>query len=383
MNPFVLIELIVFVAAESSIVLERDATHDASTLAIALVGVACFAGLRFALPWAQRSRRRTNAFFVAEMLLLATIAIDQMSAALIITSTSVCIRSAELVRPVRDATSYSAVTLAVVLAAMTYWARTGGVSWPTVGGWIVSMLLAWGLLGVLVTFAANERRINEELRAAQREAIAYARKAETLASERERARIALQLHNAVGHGLTALNVQLETALRLRNDDPVRADAFVRSAKALGSGVLRDVRETVACMRSDDASLALPPIEPAPIALERVCERYEQDFALPVRRTIANVDAPAPVTTAFLRIAEEALTNVVRHAHAAGATLALAREDGAIALTIDDDGRGFDPSRGDGQGIAIMRERARDAGLAFEVASTEHGTRVRVAWSPAT
>jgi len=170
MNPFVLIELIVFVAAESSIVLERDATHDASTLAIALVGVACFAGLRFALPWAQRSRRRTNAFFVAEMLLLATIAIDQMSAALIITSTSVCIRSAELVRPVRDATSYSAVTLAVVLAAMTYWARTGGVSWPTVGGWIVSMLLAWGLLGVLVTFAANERRINEELRAARRSA---------------------------------------------------------------------------------------------------------------------------------------------------------------------------------------------------------------------
>lgn len=383
MNPFVLVELIVFIAAASSIVLERDAAHDVTTLAIALASVVGFGALRFALRWAARSRARTNAFFVVEMLLLGAIAIDQMSAALIITSASVCIRSIELVRPVRDATSYSAVTLAVVLLAMTYWARTGGVSWPIVGGWIVSMLLAWGLLGVLVTFAANERRINDELRAAQREAIAYARRAESLVAERERARIALALHDAIGHGLTALNVQLETAIRLRHDDPERAETYVRRAKHLGSRVLRDVRETVARMRSNDLPEDLVPSDPAPLALERVCERYEHDFALPVRRAIADVDAPALVTTAFLRIAEEALTNVVRHAQAAGATLAFAREADTIALTIDDDGRGFDPSHDTGHGLAIMHERARAAGLALEIASSARGTRVRAAWSFAT
>jgi signal transduction histidine kinase len=88
---------------------------------------------------------------------------------------------------------------------------------------------------------------------------------------------------------------------------------------------------------------------------------------------------APVELACFRIAQEALTNVLRHAGAATVAVRL-RQDGAGSLTLDvvDDGRGFDPgTASQGLGLVTMRERARLAGGTLDLGHAMPGTRIRV------
>jgi signal transduction histidine kinase len=94
--------------------------------------------------------------------------------------------------------------------------------------------------------------------------------------------------------------------------------------------------------------------------------------------------PFPLEKALYRIAQEALTNVVKHAHATQATITLKAEDGHVRLTVDDNGRGLPAAREGGTthstlGLTSMRERAEQLGGTFAIGPRPDGpgTRVRV------
>ena len=92
--------------------------------------------------------------------------------------------------------------------------------------------------------------------------------------------------------------------------------------------------------------------------------------------------PTTVHVALYRIAQEALNNVVKHAHASQATVGLRSEEERVELCITDDGRGFDPGcvLPDRLGLGIMRERAQAIGATLTIESEPgHGTRVTVVW----
>jgi signal transduction histidine kinase len=259
-----------------------------------------------------------------------------------------------------------------VLVSMLFWGHAQGISWSTIGGWAVITSLAWGLTQALTSFAAGERRANAELRK-------YAAISAEVAAVKERGRIALELHDMIGHALTALNVQLESALRLRDVDPAAADALIVSSKSLGSEALGDVRRTVARLRSD-------PLERRPLdqVMQGLCERFERTFSIDVERSLAHVAGDPATNTAVIRIIEEALNNVARHAGSSKIDLRLACSAERNVLEMRDDGCGFDINdHVAGHGLAIMRERASAADIDLTVRSAPGaGTLVRMAWGTA-
>ena len=184
--------------------------------------------------------------------------------------------------------------------------------------------------------------------------------------EHERARLSRELHDGISQMMVSVKLLLESALARLEHAPhpqVRvpsAEAALGTALTRLSHALREVRRISHALRPsmlDDLGLAA--------ALEQLTRELGEETGIDMRvetdaasRTAA---LPAAVNTALFRIAQEALTNIVRHAQAAHATLAFTVSDHTVTLTIADDGRGFDIERvhadmRGGIGLRNMRER---------------------------
>jgi signal transduction histidine kinase len=375
-EPFVLIELMVFVTAESANIVE-DTPHAVPWWATAIC-IALFSAIRLRLP-AREAPLRPKVFFVAcEVAILIATAAGTMNPALIILTIALMLRNTELFDP---KTSYllGAGVLAVVLTALALWSRGGGISWTVIASWLITLTLSTVMAGVLTSVAASERISAVRLRAAYEDLRKYAASAADVAAVQERARIAADLHDAVGHALTALNIQLESAIRLRASDPGSADALLDSAKALGSEALTSVRATVARLRADPLER-----ETLDVVLERVCGRFERDFGMTIRCTLSPLRNDPAVTTTIARITEEALVNVVRHAGSRNVRVCLRRDAEHAALEIEDDGVGFlTEDNASGHGLQIMRERAQASAIDIAVRSKPGaGTTIALSWRAA-
>lgn len=192
----------------------------------------------------------------------------------------------------------------------------------------------------------------------------YANKAVSNAASAERARIALDLHDSLGHSLTTLNVQLQNAERLRAADPAKADAYVKRAAATACEVLEDVRETVTLLH-DDATAAPPPL---PLLLERLHTDFAATHNLEVKWRAHFTEEPSGrIAMALYRVMQEALTNVARHARAKRVEVSVLGRDGKIELLVRDDGAGFENATR-GHGLASMRTRIESIGGTFMIAS---------------
>jgi two-component system, NarL family, sensor histidine kinase UhpB len=219
-----------------------------------------------------------------------------------------------------------------------------------------------------LTAAFNEMidRLETERRESARAALA--------AQERERTRIARELHDEVGQALTAVMLQLERASR-RADAPVRGD--LEEAREGLRATLEEVREIARRLRPealDDLGLAS--------ALAALTNDVSRRTGLRVeRRLAADLRALEPDEELVVyRVAQEALTNVARHSGARRAWVTLGWDgDGRVALTLHDDGRGFDPgTHASDSGLRGMRERAVLIGASLDVDSRPgHGTTVRL------
>ena len=192
------------------------------------------------------------------------------------------------------------------------------------------------------------RRVNSELRATQ-----------TLLAENtrvaERVRIARELHDLIGHHLTALTLNLEVATHLIAG---KAREHVQQAHSIAKLLLSDVREVVGDMRSDDrVDLAA--------ALQTLAEGVpEPAIHLDLPRALAVTDPQR--AQVLLRCAQEIITNAVRHAQADNLWISLREADGQLWLEARDDGRGADRAEA-GHGLSGMLERLRQLGgqLEFE------------------
>ena len=171
------------------------------------------------------------------------------------------------------------------------------------------------------------------------------------AQEAERRHLAAELHYEIGQSLTALVLQLSRVVD-KASDGARAEAA--DARDTTVQLVEDVRAIARRLRPDALdALGLP------AALISLVERLSERTGLPIERSVQR-DLPVLTPEAELvvyRVAQESLTNVVRHADASRAWLTLRADAEGVVLTVRDDGSGFSPDRVDHGGIRSMRERA--------------------------
>ena len=248
-----------------------------------------------------------------------------------------------------------------------------------------------GFINGLVIFAfatfassllqANRARLEaqqlfSDLQAAHLQLQEYAAQVEELAVARERDRLSRDLHDTLGHRLTVSIVQLEGAERLIAAAPERASQMVNSVRHQLNEGLSEVRRTVAMLRTPvTTDLSLPK------ALHALAIDFEKTTQLPIRVTVP--DSLPPLSEAYrlalYRAAQEALTNVQRHAQASQASLTMDLSAEALTLRVRDNGVGF-PDGADKQGFGLrgMRERIIQLGGSVELRSARaDGTTVLI------
>ena len=194
-----------------------------------------------------------------------------------------------------------------------------------------------------------------------------------LAREEERRRLRRDLHDGLGPALAALTLRVDT---LRNRSAERGselDAALLDVRAGIQDTVRDVRRIVEGLRPpalDELGLNA--------ALRHLADRLAADTGLAVTVEVPDLPpVPAAVEVAAYRVAQEALTNVVRHAHAGHVRIQVALNGDGLVLEVLDDGTGTAAPRPGGVGLGSMHERARELGGSLTVASrSETGTMVR-------
>lgn len=273
----------------------------------------------------------------------------------------------------RDARIFGAVVTVGVVAG----ALASGNRWD-----VASDLLLLSLMAVVATQirAARDGQAEIELLYAQ---LQDARDAQALAAaDRERGRIAGELHDVLAHSLSGAALQLQGARRLLARDPAVApaatEAVDRAAQLVREG-LAEARAAVGALRGE----ALPTSAQLPGLVARLRDDLQLDVAYAVEGEPRGA-LSAEAELALYRGAQEALTNVARHAPGARVRVVLAHGAEATTLTVTDTGAErevADPGAdaGGGYGLEAMRERAARAGgrCASGPLAGERGWRVRL------
>ncbi|ANJ27551.1 sensor histidine kinase [Agromyces aureus] len=269
---------------------------------------------------------------------------------------------------------YLALAFAIVIAV-----ARGAVVWAVssvVVGWVAAVVLVslWGApwhpvrvafttlaLAACFGIGAVVRTRDERLRRYRAEAL---RRRQT-AEERERVRIARELHDVIGHALSQINVQASVGLHLMDRDAEQARTALVNIKDTSKTALEEVRSVLGAIRSDADAPLSPQAELAELP-RLLAGVTTAEFTATLDDRLGG-DAPGrAVQFAAYRIAQEALTNIVRHARATRAVVTLDRVGDVLRLTIDDDGSGLPAASGEGSGILGMRERAALLGGSVQV-----------------
>jgi signal transduction histidine kinase len=268
----------------------------------------------------------------------------------------------------RGALIWTGVSLGVAWLAAVVLGSLAGLDWHPFRVAITTAALA---VCVSIGWFARVRRAR--LAAYRVEAAERRQRAE----ERERVRIARELHDVIGHALSQIHVQASVGLHLMDRDPEQARSALGTIKATSKDALEEVRSVLGVIRDGEAPLA-PQAELA--QLPRLVSGAQAP-GLEVELDDRLAERPGrAVQFAAYRIAQEALTNVVRHAGASRAVVRVARIGDEFRLTVEDDGRGgaeADP----GSGLLGMRERAALLGGEVEVAERDGGGTTVVAHLP--
>ncbi|MGC9398064.1 MAG: GAF domain-containing protein [Anaerolineae bacterium] len=204
------------------------------------------------------------------------------------------------------------------------------------------------------------------------------KQAEESAVTQERNRLARDLHDAVSQTLFSASIIAEVLPRIWGRDPAEGERRLEELRQLTRGALAEMRMLLVELRP--AALLDTPLQDL---LGHLVEAFTGKTRVPVTfETRGKCMFTADAQIAFYRIAQEALNNVVKHADASHVWVDLRCEGEQVALTIRDDGRGFNPEEIPTShfGVDIMRERAASITAALEVSSAPgEGTTVRVVW----
>lgn len=197
----------------------------------------------------------------------------------------------------------------------------------------------------------------------------------------ERQRLARELHDAISQTLWTASIISDVLPTLWEQDPARARADLESLRRLNRGALAEMRLLLLELRPS----ALVDAELGDL-LHKLAESTMSRKKLELTVTIdGQIQCPPDVKIGLYRIAQESINNVIRHARATSAAIALRCHPPGLVLTIADNGRGFDAGQdsADHLGLTFMAERARGIGATLDIRSyPEAGTTVTVAWRPA-
>jgi len=239
------------------------------------------------------------------------------------------------------------LTLIIALAALGLLFTAGLDGWNEDVLWGPAIIFTVSLM--MAAFARTFAAMNQ-LRATQDQL-------SQLAAERERGRMARDIHDILGHSLTVITVKSELANRLIDADPTRAKSEVAEIEQLARGALADVRATVAGARgvtiSSELAAARAALEAAGICAELPSAT---DAVSPAHRELAGW------------IVREGITNVVRHSGATRCAVRLTPDE----IEVADDGVGPVASSASSTGLAGLRERVEEAGGTMSIGRSDMG-----------
>lgn len=235
--------------------------------------------------------------------------------------------------------------------------------------WKLNTALLFGLVLIFVMLLVGallaQKQSREKLALANRRLRQYALLIENQATLQERNRIAREIHDSVGHSLTAQSIQLENVAMQLNGNIELANQHLQKARQLGKEALQNVRNSVATLRKN-------PLQgkPLPDALIDLIQEFERTTGTTVKSEIyLKSSLPDEISTALYRVVQEALTNVSKHGYAEQVNLDLREKLTNISLLLEDNGQGFNPNENTtGFGLRGMRERIEAFGGSFHLSS---------------
>ncbi|MCU1585330.1 MAG: sensor histidine kinase [Microbacteriaceae bacterium] len=241
-------------------------------------------------------------------------------------------------------------------------------------------------LGVLIVLGIGETvRTRREQFADMSRRVAERKQSEIQA---ERVRIARELHDVLAHSLSQINVQAGVGLHLMDKQPDKAKEALASIKDASKTALDEVRSVLGILRAEGGADPSAPLVPEPdlARLAGLAASIEsQGVTVDLRNTIATPPSAA-VQLALYRIAQESLTNVLRHSRATAVTIVITEAEDGYHLEVTDNGVGVVPHRHDSgnRGLLGMRERAELLGGSLTAGPREsRGFRVSATIPPPT
>jgi len=244
-------------------------------------------------------------------------------------------------------------------------------------GFVAAFSLVLQLLGVQKERAEGLlhqlEESNAELKQAHAQLRSYAMEVEELTIVRERARLAREIHDTLGHYLSILNIQLETISKLQERDPARAAVETAEARRVAAQSMQEVRNAVAALRP--TGIAALSLTGAITQLGKEFERNAPETTLTLDLETELPALPPDISVALYRAAQEALTNIRKHAQASKILLRLRYEDETVELFVLDNGCGtsnVDNEQREGFGLAGLRERTELLGGCVSYGPAEPG-----------
>jgi signal transduction histidine kinase len=195
------------------------------------------------------------------------------------------------------------------------------------------------------------------------------------AQETERRAISRELHDQVGQTLNALLVDTANLTKRIHPDDAVSRRYLDNIRTFADSSVNSIRDIALLLRPsmlDDLGL-IP-------ALEWQAREVSRRSGIKVKVAAENLadSLPDEVRTCIYRVVQEALQNVCRHSGAKSAVITVRDDGSSLSLSVEDDGRGFDPARTRGLGMLGMEERVRQLGGRFEVRSSpEKGAAIHV------
>lgn len=243
---------------------------------------------------------------------------------------------------------------------------------------IVAETLVFGLGIFFILQLTNrilaERKMRQELAYANERLREYAQKIEELATVRERNRIARDIHDSLGHSLTSLNIQMQTAVKLWEKQPVQAHSFLTQAHSLGKTAMQEVRKSVSTLREDVKE------EPLEVKIKTLVDDYCRGTGLSIYTNINYCGNVSPfIAKTIYRLVQESLTNTFKYAKATEVRIELNTTSRELNLLIEDNGRGFNPKqKHSGFGLKGMQERVATVNGRFQLTTAPNrGCRIEV------
>jgi signal transduction histidine kinase len=225
---------------------------------------------------------------------------------------------------------------------------------------------------VIIVLSRRIRQSNDAAETMHRQAAAFS----------ERQRLAREMHDVLAHSLSGLMLQLEGARMLATENPAdpRLPEIIERAHHLGKSGLEEARRAIGMLRDDDL--------PGPEQLATLASQFERDSGITCHLTITGEarELDSQARLALYRVAQEALTNIRKHARTDRVDINLAYADGRTSLTVEDFSSGgrvsaspppVSASAGGGYGLTGMRERAELLGGSLQAGPTSRGFRVEL------